>query len=218
MVASFTGGEDEGSNPIGLSNPSGGQVVFDEARQNRASSFVRSPAIAVPAWMRRGRVSLAMQVMPATMPSIGYCGAPDYAPSGLLKAVGEERRRLLYPLVMQTACRFGIPVGLFDAMIVQESRYNAFALSPKGAFGLGQLMPGTAIQLGVNQYDLRGNLEGAARYLSAHLREFGDPRLALAAYNAGPMRVRRSGGIPRIYETQDYVRSILWNWRMLEAR
>jgi Transglycosylase SLT domain len=218
MVASFTGGAERGQSATALSDPGAYQVVFAEGRQSQATSFILSPVIAVPAWMRRGRQSLAMHMLPTTIPSIGACGARDYLPSGLLKAVGEERRRLLYPLVTQTACRFGIPVGLFDAMIVQESRYNAFAQSPKGAFGLGQLMPGTALQLGVNRYDLRGNLDGAARYLSAHLREFRDPSLALAAYNAGPMRVRRSGGIPRIYETQDYVRSILWNWRMLEAR
>lgn len=218
MVASFAGGEDESPNAIELTNPSGGPPAFDKSRDNQSSSFVRSPAIAVPAWMRRGSVSIAMQVLPPNMPSIGNCGARNYVPSGLLKAVGEERRRLLYPLVLQSACRYGIPVGLFDAMIVQESRYNPFALSPKGAFGLGQLMPGTAAQLGANRYDLRGNLDGAARYLSAHLREFGDPALALAAYNAGPGRVRRRWTIPSISETQNYVRSILWNWRMLETR
>lgn len=218
MVASFAGGGAESQNVIQMTDPNGSKEVTDKGPQSQASSFIRSPAIAVPAWMRGVRLSLAMQVLPATLPSIGNCGARNYLPSGLLKAVGEERRRLLYPLVMQSACRYGIPVGLFDAMIVQESRYNPFALSPKGAFGLGQLMPGTAAQLGANRYDLRGNLDGAARYLSAHLREFGDPALALAAYNAGPGRVRRRWTIPSISETQDYVRTILWNWRMLETR
>src|SRR3546814_710119 len=75
-----------------------------------------------------------------------------------------------------------------DAMLIQESRYNPMALSPKGAFGLGQLMPGTAKQLGVDRYSLHGNLRGAARYLSWQLREFGRVDLALAAYNAGPGR------------------------------
>ena len=75
MVASFTGEAVERPNAIELTNPSGGQVVFDESRQNQAASFVRSPVIAVPPWMRRGNVSLAMQVLPPNMPSIGNCGA-----------------------------------------------------------------------------------------------------------------------------------------------
>jgi soluble lytic murein transglycosylase-like protein len=103
-----------------------------------------------------------------------------------------------------------------DAMLIQESRYNPLALSPKGAFGLGQLMPGTAVQLGVDRYDLRGNLAGAARYLRQHIDEFRQVPLALAAYNAGPGRVRKSRSIPRISETQNYVRQILINWRTLE--
>lgn len=153
---------------------------------------------------------------PYLQPAIGNCGPRDYAPSGLLKAVGEERRRILYPLVVKSACRHGLPVGLFDAMIMQESRYNVAARSPKGAFGLGQLMPGTAAQLGVDRYDIYGNLDGAARYLAGHLREFREPTLALAAYNAGPGRVRSKRIVPRIPETQNYVRQIMWNWRNLE--
>lgn len=193
-------------------------VIPSNVGDNPGTSFVRTPAIAVPAWMRSGRATLAMQVLPQGASTLADCGARDYLPSGLLKAGSEERRRLFYPLVMQSACRYGIPVGLFDAMIVQESRYNPFALSPKGAFGLGQLMPGTAASLGSNRFDLKSNLDGAARYLASHLREFGSPGLALAAYNAGPGRVRRNGSIPRISETRNYVRSILYNWRMLETR
>lgn len=181
------------------------------------AGFVRSP-IKVPTWMRGRRDLLSIQAMPTLAPAIGGCGARDYAASGLLNAAGEERRRILYPLVAQTACRYGIPVGLFDAMIMQESRYNVTARSPKGAFGLGQLMPGTAAQLGVDRYDIHGNLDGAARYLSGHLREFNQPVLALAAYNAGPGRVRGALRVPRIAETQEYVRQIMLNWRALEWR
>ena len=66
------------------------------------------------------------------------------------------------------------------------------------------------------RYDLRGNLAGAARYLRQQIDEFGQVPLALAAYNAGPGRVRKSWSIPRITETQNYVRQILINWRALE--
>ena len=79
-----------------------------------------------------------------------------------------------------------------------------------GARGLAQLMPGTARELGVNADDPFANLEGGARYLRAQLDRFGgDVEKALAAYNAGPGRVIRSGGIPRIRETQTYVASIM---------
>src|SRR3546814_2015702 len=79
-------------------------------------------------------------------------------------------------------------------------------------------MPGTAKQLGVDRYSLHGNLRGAARYLSWQLREFGRVDLALAAYNAGPGRVRSVRRVPRITETQNYVSKILTNWRAIESR
>src|SRR3546814_8671387 len=75
-------------------------------------------------------------------------------------------------------------------MIIRESRYRTDALSPKNAFGLTQLMPGTAASLGVNRYSLEDNLRGGARYLRQQLDRFGHYHLALAAYNAGPGRVR----------------------------
>lgn len=180
--------------------------------------FIRSPAIRVPEWMRTGRSPMWDQVMPVGLPAMGSCGPRAYSPSGLIGAQAEERRRVLFPSVVVAACRYGIPVGLFDALIMQESRYNPMARSPKGAFGLGQLMPGTARQLGVNAYDLRDNLDGAARYLSDQLTEFGDPRLALAAYNAGPGRVKKLGRVPNISETRHYVRTIMWNWQSLEMQ
>ena len=76
------------------------------------------------------------------------------------------------------------------------------------AAGVG--LPGTARELGVDASDPSANLEGGARYLRTQLDRFdGDIEKALAAYNAGPGRVIRSGGIPRIRETQVYVASIM---------
>lgn len=182
-----------------------------------ALPFVRSPSIRVPAWMRSSRAPLAAQVIDPSLPSIGNCGARPYSVSGIIGSSSEERRRMYYPLMVEAACRHGLPVGLFDAMIMQESRYNPLARSHAGAYGLGQLMPGTARQMGVNRYDIRGNLDGAARYLSMQLAEFGHPHLALAAYNAGPGRVRKHRRVPNISETRNYVTKVLWNWRMVEA-
>lgn len=98
---------------------------------------------------------------------------------------------------------------LFVALIDQESRFNPGAVSPKGARGLGQLMPGTAAVLGVaDPFEPMANLRGAARYLVDQLRAFGRADLALAAYNAGPHRVARYQGIPPFRETRDYVARI----------
>jgi len=97
---------------------------------------------------------------------------------------------------------------LFQAVIEAESSYNTTAISPKGAYGLGQLMPATARSLGVDRSDPGQNLEGAARYLLAQISEFRDIDLALAAYNAGPHRVREYGGIPPFKETKSYIARI----------
>jgi len=98
------------------------------------------------------------------------------------------------------------PMPNFDVVIV-ESAYDTRAISPVGARGLTQLMPATARELGVaDAFDGEENLRGGARYLAAQIGRFGDLRLALAAYNAGPNRVARLGRVPDISETQNYVR------------
>ena len=108
------------------------------------------------------------------------------------------------------AQRYGLSPALLEAVVWQESRWRETAFSPAGARGLAQLMPGTARYLGVDPDDPMQNLEGGARYLREQLDRFdGDLEKALAAYNAGPGRVIRAGGIPNIRETQNYVASIL---------
>ncbi len=97
---------------------------------------------------------------------------------------------------------------LFRALVEAESSYNPTAVSPKGAYGLGQLMPDTARALGVDPRDPSQNLDGAARYLLAQLANFKDIDLALAAYNAGPHRVIEYSGIPPFAETRDYIARI----------
>lgn len=97
---------------------------------------------------------------------------------------------------------------LFRALVEAESSYNPTAVSPKGAYGLGQLMPDTARTLGVDPRDPSQNLDGAARYLLAQLATFKDIDLALAAYSAGPHRVIEYSGIPPFTETRDYIARI----------
>jgi soluble lytic murein transglycosylase-like protein len=113
-------------------------------------------------------------------------------------------------LLNHAAAAANVSPALLSALVWQESRWNAQALSPKGAIGLGQLMPATARELGVDPRDPAANLVGAARYLRQQLNTFdGNVEKALAAYNAGPGRVRRANGIPAIRETQAYVKSIV---------
>lgn len=112
--------------------------------------------------------------------------------------------------VAELAQRFDLSPTLIEALVWQESRWNAAARSPVGARGLAQLMPGTARYLGVDPDDPFANLEGGARYLREQMDRFdGNIEKALAAYNAGPGRVIAAGGIPRIRETQGYVAAIM---------
>jgi soluble lytic murein transglycosylase-like protein len=106
---------------------------------------------------------------------------------------------------------------LYRSNIETEGAYDPRALSPKGAIGLGQLMPQTAVELGVDPHDWRQNLDGSARYLLSLLNAFGDARLALAAYNAGPGAVERHGGVPPFKETQNHVRRVLAVFNRLEG-
>ncbi len=174
--------------------------------------------IDVPMWMRTGKAAGASRIAwPGGNRSFDEtCAPPLFRPRRDLGFRTEQRRAALYPLVSAIACEHGLPVGLFDALIAQESRYRLDALSPAGAMGLAQLMPDTARYLRVhNPWDAIDNLRGGARYLREQLDEFGRVDLALAAYNAGPGRVRARRRVPRITETIDYVSKITAAWSRL---
>ena len=108
---------------------------------------------------------------------------------------------------------FGLDERLVQAVVMAESGFCPTAVSRKGAVGLGQLMPGTAAAVGVNPWDPAQNLWATARYLREQYDTFGSWPLALAAYNAGPGNVVKYGGVPPFDETQDYVRSVLDDYR-----
>jgi len=114
---------------------------------------------------------------------------------------------------------YNIDPHLIKAVIRTESGFNHRAISRKGAQGLMQLMPGTAEDLRVdNPFNPGENIDGGVRYLRSLLDTFdGNLILSLAAYNAGPGLVKRTGGVPRIPETIDYVRKVLFNYRMYKA-
>ena len=106
---------------------------------------------------------------------------------------------------------------LLIALVYVESGGNSRAVSPKKASGLTQLMAGTAKDLGVtNVFDPRQNISGGARYLKQQMDSFGQVSLALAAYNAGPTRVKTRNRLPS--ETQKYIKKVLQVKRALEAQ
>lgn len=141
---------------------------------------------------------------------IVYQGSGTLQPiaGGTYSAFTAIRSKLQYrELIESAAAENNLEVALLHAVIQTESAYNPRAVSPKGAVGLMQLMPGTAQRYGVtDRTDAGDNVRGGARYLRDLLDMFnGDKRLAVAGYNAGENAVKRYGGIPPYRETQNYV-------------
>lgn len=115
----------------------------------------------------------------------------------------------LFDFARAEAERQGVAPSLVLRVMQAESGGRSDAISSKGATGPMQLMPGTARDLGVNINDPIDNIRGGVLYLAQQLKSFGDPELALAAYNAGPSNVRKYGGVPPFAETQKYVGKIM---------
>ena len=112
--------------------------------------------------------------------------------------------------VTATATRHGVDPKLAQAIAIAESGLNQDDISEAGAIGVMQLMPATAVSLGVDPYDEDENIEGGVRFLSQMLERFnGNIPLAVAAYNAGPGAVEQYGGIPPYGETQAYVQRVM---------
>lgn len=166
------------------------------------------PSIPIPAWMR------GVGIGPGLYAPLYGCERHPYRPAGFLHPSVEIRRARFYDLMADVACKFGLPVNLFDAMIIRESRYDHGARSPKGAFGLTQLMASTAGAMSVDRHDIVQNLLGGALYLRQQIERFGQVHLALAAYNAGPGNIRNTT-MPRFPETQAYVGAVLNDWERL---
>ena len=160
-------------------------------------------------WIARGSGGLAaLEASAESDPQIGAPGTNN--PPGLTQVADAAGPAEWRSRVGELAAKYDISPALLEAVVWQESRWRTDAVSPVGARGLAQLMPGTAREMGVDAASPSANLEGGARYLRIQLDSFGgDVEKALAAYNAGPARVKRAGGIPRITETQQYVAAIM---------
>ncbi|NKI93332.1 lytic transglycosylase domain-containing protein [Rhizobacter sp. SG703] len=140
-----------------------------------------------------------------------------------ISAVPSAERISAYdPLIASVARSFGTDVNLLRAIVHVESRFNANAVSPKGAIGLMQVMPATAQRMGLadaerNLFEPEANLRTGTRYLRLLLNMFeGQPELAVAAYNAGEGAVMKYGReIPPYPETQAYVQNVMAIYRSL---
>ncbi len=126
-------------------------------------------------------------------------------PPGLSSVTGVSQYGAIFA---QNEARYQLPTGLLAAVAQTESGGNPSAVSPAGAQGLMQLMPGTASGLGVNPWDPSQAVQAAGQLLAGYLHKFGSVPLALAAYNAGPGAVEQYGGVPPYTETQNYVNKI----------
>jgi|ERR1700733_5549644 len=112
-------------------------------------------------------------------------------------------------LIADAAKNFDVNPLLVDSVIQVESNYNPFAVSPKGAQGLMQLMPATAQRFGVtDSFDPKQNIEAGVRYLKLLQDTFQDDRLAIAAYNAGEKAVAKYKDVPPYPETVSYVAKV----------
>ena len=119
---------------------------------------------------------------------------------------GDAAGSRLRALVEQTANDHEVSPLLVDSVIQVESNYNPYAVSPKGAQGLMQLMPATAHRFGVtDSFDAQQNIEAGVKYLKFLKDTFKDDRLAIAAYNAGEKAVTKYGDVPPYAETKNYV-------------
>jgi soluble lytic murein transglycosylase-like protein len=148
-------------------------------------------------------------------------GAPPYSRSRTSPPFygtnGEMRYR---DIILQTSQRYSVDPAWIKAIIMVESSYNPEAVSNKGARGLMQLMPATARELGVeDSFDPELNIDGGVRYYRRLLRYFdGDTALALAAYNAGPSKVKRYKGVPPYHATRRYVEKVFHYYEHYKKR
>lgn len=175
----------------------GNGTVYTVAVEPGTGRLVRVPA------RRLTRPAPARVVQPKVIPAreirpIDPAGGATY---------NAAEARSLEEAITRIAYRHGIRPSFVRAVIQAESNYNAAAISPKGAVGLMQLMPGTAVKFGVrNRFDPLQNLEGGVRYLRHLMDQYpGQYHLVLAAYNAGESAVERHRGMPPYRETRQFV-------------
>jgi soluble lytic murein transglycosylase-like protein len=169
--------------------------------------------------------TVAKTALPAQLVAV----LPQYAAFVLKQnpRLGQEKAQQIAETILAFSAHYGVDARLIMAIVLCESGFDPGARSHAGAMGLGQLMPGTARGLGINNaYDTQQNLYGTVRLVRGHIERYtaktGDSFeglvLALAAYNAGSGAVRKFGGVPPYRETQNYVRKVVETYAKLCGR
>ena len=131
-------------------------------------------------------------------PGVGRSAVPSFVPDAYAQPIAHA------------AGRWSVSAALLAAQLAVESNFNPFAVSPAGARGIAQFMPGTARAYGLDDpFDARASIDAQAHLMRDLLRRFGSVSLALAAYNAGAGAVERCGCVPSFTETQAYVARVL---------
>ena len=200
------------------------EVVGDVTRlyvSADGSSFVDVPTAEIEHFEAAPELPAASPRLPAPGKESQSPLLPKYARTGAPVASPFPRSSPLNldDVVNSASGRYRLDPDLVNSVIKAESGFNVRAVSPKGAQGLMQLMPGTASQLGVpNAFDPQANVEGGTKYLRELLERYNfDLVKALAAYNAGPQRVEQFGGVPPYYETRVYVARIVKDFNKKKA-
>ena len=178
------------------------------------SSFVDVPTAEIDHFEARPDLPAVAAVPAVTAaPAPARVPAPNVVQSAKAAKLSFPARPVadLNQVVNEASDRYRLDPDLVNSVIKAESDFHVRAVSPKGAQGLMQLMPGTASQLGVpNAFDPQANVDGGTKYLRELLERYNfDLVKALAAYNAGPEKVERFGGVPPYYETRTYVARIV---------
>lgn len=165
------------------------------------------------AWYRRGPLSVFIERSRIDHIEREELATSDSSKKGRGWTTGNAR---IDGLIKQNGAKYGIDPYLIFCVMEQESHFNARALSPKGARGLMQLMPGTAARFGIRRpSDPAQNIAGGTRYLKQLMGQFnGRIDLVLASYNAGEGAVMKFGRkVPPYRETRDYVKRISYRYR-----
>lgn len=163
----------------------------------------------LPGWEPEGEVTGTLEAPLSFAPPDRTSVRVQSVPSGEVASFA-ERLAPFEAAIEQAADAAGVAANWLRAVISQESGGHPDAVSARGAQGLMQLLPTTAAALGVRDaMDPLENISGGARYLASLFQRFPDPRVALAAYNAGPTRVESYGGIPPFRETRGFVERVM---------
>jgi soluble lytic murein transglycosylase-like protein len=184
----------------------GARVEADSATESLAGVWYKRGSLSI--FIERSRIDRIEREDPETL------AASD---SSSKKERGwSTGRPHIDTLIKQNGAKYGVDPYLIFCVMEQESQFNSKALSPKGARGLMQLMPGTGARFGVRRpFDPGQNIAGGTRYLKQLLGQFnGRVELVLASYNAGEGAVIRFGHrVPPYRETREYVKRISYRYR-----